>query len=252
MYRSIKYYLLLLSLLILAGHSWAQLTISGTVFDSTKIIPVKNVTVQSSSGTIAKTDSFGRYNIVAKENDSLFFTYHNKTTPGFSVKQIENISSFDVSLHVRIYNNIRTLKEVRVYSKLYKQDSIENREEYAPAFNYQKPGIGIASSSYSGTAGLDIDEFIDIFHFRKNRMMRSLQTRLLEEEEEKYIDYRFNKVLVRRMTHLAGAQLDTFMIRYRPDYEFTQTSTIAEFYQYILNASYEFKKQLLIQEGKKD
>jgi hypothetical protein len=252
LYSFIKYYLPVLSFLFIASSAEAQFAISGTVYDSTKTIPIKNVTVKSTSGTLAKTDSLGHYNIVVKEEDSITFIYRNKATTGFSVRQIENIGSFDISLRVRIYDKVRTLKEVRVYANTYRQDSIENRQEFSQGFNYEKPGIQTNTSSYSGAAGMDLDQFVDIFKFRKNRQMRSFQKRLIEEEQEKYINYRFNKGLVKRITRLDPPALDTFMIRYRPDFLFTQTSNTVEFYQYILNASYEFKRELLIQTGKKD
>jgi hypothetical protein len=228
----------------------AQLTISGNVYDSSKIVPVKNVLVRSTSGTTATTDSTGHYDIVAREDDSLSFIYHNKATARFAVKEIQNIGTFDISLRVRIYEKFKVLKDVTVYSNTYHQDSAENRNEFAEGFDFEKPGIGVSSSSYSGTAGLDIDQFIDMFHFRKNRMMQSFQKRLIEEEQDKYIDYRFNKGLVRRITHIEEPELDTFMIRYRPDFQFTQTSSIAVFYQYILNASYQFKAALLMKDKK--
>jgi hypothetical protein len=246
----IKYYLLVLPFLLLLHTATAQLTISGTVYDSTKTIPVKDVLVRSTSGTTALTDSTGHYNIVAMEKDSLSFIYRNKATYRFSVKEIPNIGDFDISLRIRVYEKYRVLKEVTVYANTYHEDSIENRKEFAQGFDFEKPGIGVSSSSYSGTAGLDIDQFIGMFNFRKNRIMRGFQQRLIEEEQEKYIDYRFNKYLVKRITHIEQPQLDSFMIRYRPDFYFTQTSSIAIFYQYILDASYQFKADLLLREKK--
>ena len=228
----------------------AQLTISGTVYDSTKTVPVKNVLVKSTCGTVARTDSAGHYNIVAMENDSLSFVFRNKSTEQFAVDQIQNIGDFNISLHVRVYEKYKVLKDIVVYSNTYHEDSIENRKEFAQGFDFQKPGIGVSSSSYSGTAGLDIDQFIDMFHFRRNRIMKGFQQRLIEEEQEKYIDYRFNKYLVKRITHIEQPQLDSFMLRYRPDFYFTQSSSIPDFYQYILDASYQFKADLLLEDKK--
>ena len=238
-------------LLLTACNATGQLTISGTVYDSTKTIPVKNVIVKSSGGTATVTDSAGHYDIVANDNDSLTFIYHNKPTSKFSVKQIENIGSFDISLHIRLPEKFKTLKEVRIFAKSYKQDSIENRQNYAGIFNYQKPGIKTSGSPYSGAAGMDLDEFINIFRFKRNKQLHYMQKRLMEEEQENYINYRFNKVLVKRITRLEGKDLDAFMIQYRPDFEFTQTSSTLDFYQYILNASYKFKKEGLIQNSGK-
>jgi len=229
----------------------SQLTISGTVYDSTKAIPVKGVLIQSSNGTSTTTDSAGRYAIVTTDKDSLTFIYNNKPTAKFAVQQIPDIGGFNISLHIRLAEKFRTLKEVRIYSKNFKQDSIENREQYAKLFNYQKPGIRLSSNDYSGAAGMDLDELINVFRFKRNRQLRKMQERVMEQEKENYIKYRFNKTTVRRVTRLEGQDLETFMKEYRPSFEFTQQSSIVEFYQYILNASYQFKKELLMQQAEK-
>lgn len=252
LYHLLKPYCFIFFLFLPTGTVRAQLTISGTVYDSSKVIPVKDVMVKSSGGMTTITDSAGHYNIGASDKDSLTFIYHKKPTSRFAVRQIENIGSFDISLHIRITEKFRTLKEVRVFSKSFKQDSIANREEYAKIFNYQRPGIKTSSSDYSGTPGLDLDEFINIFRFKRNKQIKHLQNRLLDQEEENYINYRFNKVLVKRITHLDGNNLDSFMVRYRPEFAFTQTTSTVNFYQYILNASYQFKKENLIEEGKQE
>jgi hypothetical protein len=238
-------------LVLLVVTAKCQLTISGTVYDSTRAIPVKDVVIQSSNGTTTTTDSAGYYAIVTTDKDSLTFIYLNKPTAKFAVKQIPNIGNFDISLHIRLAEKFRTLKEVRVYSKNFKQDSIENREQYAKLFNYEKPGIKLSSNDYSGAAGMDLDELINVFRFKRNRQLKKMQSRVLEQEKENYINYRFNKTTVKRVTRLEGKDLEDFMKEYRPNFEFTQQSSIVEFYQYILNASYQFKKELLMQQVKK-
>ena len=237
---------------LLATSAKGQFTISGTVYDSSKIVPVRDVVVKSSGGTMATTDSTGHYNIIASDKDSLTFIYLNKPTARFAVKQIENIGSFDISLHIRVNEKFRTLKEVRVFSNSFKQDSIANREQYAKIFNYQKPGIKTTTSDYSGAAGMDLDEFINIFRFKRNKQLKYMQNRLVEQEQEKYINYRFNKTLVKLITRLEGKNLDTFMVLYRPDFDFTHNSSTVIFYQYILNASYQFRRELLGGEVKKE
>jgi hypothetical protein len=232
---------------LLSASSMAQLTVGGTVFDQTKVVPVKDVIVKSSCGEIAITDSLGRYKITVDKNDSLVFNYRNKNTEKFSVNQIRDYDDFNVSLQIKVAEKFRTLKEVRVYSKTYAQDSIENRSTYAKIFIYEKPSISTSTSAYSGAAGLDLDEFINMFRFRRNRQLAVMQKRLISEEEERYINYRFNKTLVRRITGLTGKDLDKFLLVYRPSYEFSLQSSTPEFYQYILNCSYQYKKLLPVQ-----
>ncbi|MFT3681937.1 MAG: hypothetical protein QM791_16810 [Ferruginibacter sp.] len=230
----------------------AQPVVSGTVYDSTRLIPVKDVIIKSSSGVLTMTDSTGRYSIDVQKTDSLTFIYNYKPTMKFAVKDIKEPGSFDISLHIRVNEKFKTLQEVKVYTKTYRQDSIANREQYAKIFNYERPGLSLNSDSYSGAVGLDINELINIFRFKRNRQFRRMQERLMEEEKEKYVDYRFNKALVRRITGLQGPELDTFMKDYRPDFEFTQASDLVSFYQYILNASYQYKRSLGILQAKQE
>ena len=208
--------------------------------------------MKSTSGTLSKTDSLGHYEIVVKDNDSITFVYNNKPTAAFAVRNIDILTNFDISLHIRVNSRFKLLKEVRVYTKTYREDSLENRENYSSIFNYEKPTINSSMDAYTGGVGLDLDEFINMFRFKRNKMLHSVQLRLLQEEQEKYIDYRFNKALVKRITRLDGAQLDVFMKLYRPDFEFTQKSSTVDFYQYILNSSYAFKRQILMQQGNKN
>ena len=238
-----KIYLLTFFLLFTACNLFAQLTISGTVYDSTRTIPVKNVLVKTKTGKQTTTDSLGQYSITVTKNDSLAFIYRNKSTPEFAVSEIIDMNNFDVSIQVRVFGKFKTLKEVRITSKTYREDSIENREDYDYIFNYQRPGVQTSVSGYTGNAGIDLDELIDIFRFRRNKDLRMMQERLIGEEQDKYVDYRFNKTLIKRITTVDSTDIDAFMKRYRPSFYFAQTSSIADFYQYILDASYQFKAQ---------
>lgn len=248
--KNLKKYCFLLLLVTIGVVAKSQVIISGTVYDSTKIVPVKDVIIKSSSGIITMTDSTGSYTIQVQRNDSLTFIYNYKPTHKFAVSDIKDPASFDISLHVRVNEKFKTLKEVRVYAKSYKQDSVENREYYSKIFNYNKPGLALSSDNNTGAVGLDVNELINIFRFKRNRRLAQLQERLLEEEKEKFVNYRFNKVLVRRITGLQGNDLDSFMKDYRPDFEFTQASNLVDFYQYILNASYQYKKTASLQQPK--
>jgi hypothetical protein len=63
--------------------------------------------------------------------------------------------------------------------------------------------------------------------------MQRFQDRLVQQEKEKYVDHRFNKGLVRRLTNLTGEELDKFMNAYRPTYEFTLYSSDYDFQAFI-------------------
>ena len=109
----------------------AQVVISGTVFDSTKLYVVPGVNVSSTSGLVTTTDSLGAYHITVQKNDSLSFYYKGKSTVKFPVETIGNYNAFDISLRVRINDKYKLLKGVTVFSDTYKRDSLENRMSYS-------------------------------------------------------------------------------------------------------------------------
>ena len=65
----------------------------------------------------------------------------------------------------------------------------------------------------------------------------------MEEEEDKYVNYKFNSTLLKRVTGLSGVLLDKYKMKYKPSYEFIVTATEFEFYEYILKTADSFKKQ---------
>ena len=230
--------------------SRAQFLLSGTVYDSSKINLVEGVRVVSTGGLYTVTDSMGSYHLMVNEKDSVSFFFHNKPTQKFAVKSVADPSRFDISLRVTVKGKYSTLKEVVVHTRSYRQDSLENREAYADIFEYRKPGIRPSMSD--GVVGADVDELINMFRFKRNRRLHAFQVRLEAAEQEKYVNYRFNKNLVRRITQLQGAQLDSFMVHYRPSYDFVSMADEISFDQYVLNSSYQFKMNLLRQDAKKN
>ena len=246
----LKIYLLLLFFICSANQLAAQLTVTGTVFDSSKRNYVENVRVESSSGKFALTDSMGRYKINVTDKDSLTFIYQNKPTQKFAVKDIADLTQFDISLRVHVKGGYSTLKEVVVYARSYRQDSMENRLVYDDVYNYRKPTIR-TSISPGGAVGADVNEIINMFRFRRNKHLKAFQARLEQQEQDKFVSYRFNKNFVRRITQLQGAELDSFMVIYMPTYEFASTADEVTFNKYILNSSYAFKIELLQQEAAK-
>lgn len=72
--------------------------------------------------------------------------------------------------------------------------------------------------------------------------MLAFQKRLIGQEQDNYINYRFNPVLIKRITGLTGKLLESYRMLYRPSYGFITSSPELEFYEYILNTAGEFKK----------
>jgi hypothetical protein len=220
-------------------------TIKGRVTDYFSKKPLDAVTVQTNSGHFSISDSVGNYTIEVTKKDSLWFSYLNKQTMKYSVDTIMHPDNFDIALYV----DARWLPDVKVATRNYKSDSIINRETYANAFNYRKPGLRLSQSNPSTyspgglTAGFDLDEIINSFRFRRNRQMLSFQQRLIQEEHDKYIDHRYTKYLVKKLTGLDGKQLEDFMNYYRPSYDEVLVLNDLELGYYIEQCYKDYKLQ---------
>ena len=151
----------------------------------------------------------------------------------YAVDTIGDPSNFDISIHLKAVE----LPAVTVRTRDYRLDSIQNRKDYQKYFDYKKPGIKLSSdNTYSpggATVGLDLDELINMFRFRRNRNLQFLQNRLIQQEQDRYINYRFSKLMVRKITKLQSPEIDTFMRKYRPDYELLQQFNDLELGYYI-------------------
>jgi hypothetical protein len=190
---------------------------------------MQGVSVISTSGKGTITDSLGRYRLLVPAGDSISFSYLGRGTAKYAVRDLPAGYPFDMALQVAV----DSLPAAQVWSHSYRLDSLENRKEYEKVFNYEggvmknmkmghRPGFGV---------GLDLDALLDP---KANRRMEILKSRLEWEEQQKYIDHRWNQAIVRRVTGLESPALDTFMRQYRPSYDFIQScETEYEFYKYI-------------------
>ena len=226
----------LLSMLIVKAAA-QQVTIHGTVFNMYKTRPLDAVSVLSNSGKGTITDSNGNYLIRVNVSDSLRFSYLGRSTQMFPVSMMNPTTGFDIALHVKPTE----LSEVRIAPRNYKMDSLQNRKDYEKIFNYKKPGISLSDGSSGSGVGVDLDELINVFRFKRNRRLLAFQERLEDDEHDKFIDHRFTRYIVKKITGLDGDLEDSFMRRYRPSYQFTKMSSDYEFYDYIKLAFYDFQ-----------
>lgn len=224
--------------------------IQGTVYDITQKIPLPAVSVLTTSGLGTQTDSAGAYSIKVHPQDSIWFSYLGKTTPKYAVKSVINPAAFDISIQVSAIE----LPGVTIKKSNYHLDSLLNRREYEKVFNYRKPGLRISTlspGSMGAGAGVDLDEIINLFRFRRNKNMKFLQGWLIKEEQEKYVDYRFNKIFVYKLTKLEDDELDDFMKYYRPPYEMVVPLSEAELGLYILECYKHYQANGIREKGRR-
>jgi hypothetical protein len=233
-------------LFFLAKTSVAQFQLSGTVYDSTKRNLVMDVQVICTCGTMSFTDSTGFYSIYVGAKDSVFFFFNNRPTQKFSVASIRDVSAFDISIQMHVPGRYKQLKEIIVYGKNRRQDSIDNRVQYDKVFNFDKGGVRFSGGAPEAGigAGIELDALINVFRFRRNKSMARFQERLIREEQNKYIDYRFNKTIILRLTTLKDDPLlDEFIRRYKPDYDILTQVIDIELFQYIQTAAKDFQRE---------
>jgi hypothetical protein len=220
------------------GAASAQSQLKGTVYDSSHTYPLDAVSVMTTGGRGTVSNAAGAYQIDVTEKDSIWFSYLGKPTRKFAVKKITDLNQFDIALQVPV----TVLREIRITPRNYRQDSLQNRADYAKAFDFQRPNLSTMTSIGPNGAGIDLDELIRVFQFRKNRSMAAFQKRLLLEEQEKFIDHRFSRQLVRRLTDLTGDDLEAFMLKYRPPYDFVLLTGDYDFQDYIRKSFRTFKE----------
>lgn len=232
----VHFYIILI--LALAGlPAAAQYKVQGIVLDSSRTFPLEAVSVLSTNGRGTITNKEGYYTLDASDKDSIWFSYLGKPTQKFPVAKIANLSQFDIALQVAI----PVLAEIKLRPRNYRQDSAQNRRDYQKVFDFRKPNLESMTSIGPAGAGIDINELIRLFQFKKNASMMRFQERLLQQEQEKYIEYRFSPALVRRLTGLEGEDLKTFMQAYRPPYEFVLYSREYDFQLYIKESYKKYK-----------
>lgn len=227
---------------MLASAEGQFVTITGNVYDITARRPLEAVAVQSTSGRGTITDSTGRYLLVVLTTDSIWFSMIGKSTMKYPVDTISNTNQFNVMIHVKATE----LPEVKVRNNYYRYDSAMNRKDYAKVFKFKKPSLSVVNNNTynpGATVGFNLTEIINMFRVKRNQSILSLQKRLIEQEHEKYVSNRFSKQFVRKITKLPSPELDTFMRRYRPDYELLQQLNDLEL-GYWITKSYEMYKSL--------
>jgi hypothetical protein len=230
--------LFVLVLVFTGGVVRAQVEVKGTVYDISAQYPLRGVSVLTVSGKGTATDSVGRYHLLLSVNDSVSFSYLGRETAKTAVKDLPQGYPFDISLHVAT----DTLPTATVWNRSYRLDSLENRKEYKKVFDYNGNVLHNMKMSQRGGfgVGLDFDMLLDR---KATRRMEALQSRLEWQEKDNYIDHRWSKAVVKRVTRLEPPALDTFMRQYRPSYEFIQScETEYEFYKYIQEWAKFFKE----------
>lgn len=214
---------------------FAQVRLSGMVADQdskTGLPFVSIVNKRTLTGTLSNES--GRFYIEAMPGDTLEFSMLSYTpkillVPGMSASQ-------DVYMQKRMFE----LQGVNVKGKSYKNDSLALRDEYGRYFDYHKPG---AMDVLKTLPANPITALSYLVPSKVRKRKEQFHEQLLYWEKEKFIDYRYSPELVGRMTKLQSPELDSFMYKYRPGYQFLNTASDYDLLLYIKQSFEEYQKQ---------
>jgi len=211
----VKYEILAIALIFTSlqtAHS--QTIIKGTVYTRRDGTALRGVSLFTVSGVGTATDSLGHYSIRLAATDSIYFSWLGRVTDRFATKDIQPDQPFDLNLDE---TNVRSLPALLVNGRWdYVQDSLNNRELYQKVFGYEtKSGLQEKNVNQLGGVGLGWD-LNNMFNPSADSHTQALQQKLLENEQDQYINHKFNRALVKRITRLEPPALDSFMMDYRP------------------------------------
>lgn len=187
---------------------------------------------RSSVGTVSNES--GRYYIEALAGDTIEFSSLSYVRTAIVAPGISS------TRHIEMKRHIMGLQGVNIRGRIYKQDSLAIREEYERYFGYKRPG---AMDVLKTLPSNPITALTYLVPSRARKRKEKFGEQLKYWEEEKHIDYRYNHDLVAKITKLESPELDSFMLAYRPPYNFLLNATEYDLLLFIKQAFERYQKQ---------
>ncbi|SMO71155.1 carboxypeptidase-like regulatory domain-containing protein [Solitalea koreensis] len=236
----LKFKIGLVLILIGSGFSAsAQSVLSGKVIDKVRAQVLENILVTNASqNSQSTTDKAGMYKIWVMPGDTILFSGLGFQSQKIIIEQTLSFLTKNIYMIPRDY----FLPEVIVSTrKTWKQDSLQQRQDYARVYNYKDPSVG----NLAGMAVFHPLSFIEyLYSGKKRKNTRSFQKNLINYEHEKYIDNYYNAELVSKIAKISDEQeLNDFMKFSRPQYLFLKSSTQYDLYAYVSSSYKRFKAQ---------
>jgi len=228
--------------LLMISHCYAQ-RLKGTVINAEDKLPVVNALVTMGSNH-TYTDGYGQFSIDNSGNDSITVSHITYKTYKGSVSRA--IATVRIALEPAPID----LKEVSVHAHReadFKRDSAANREFYSRQFNYTGPKVmdAFTGNAYNRQPGelISINPLLLVQALtKKGTPEYKFHKILLRDEQQQYIDQKFNRGTVSRVVQLKGDTLAAFLIKYRPAYKFIKKATDYDVEVYIKECYKKFAK----------
>jgi hypothetical protein len=225
-----KKYLLLLFLIATALSSTAQFVLSGKVSGEDSIA-ISGVSITNkTTGLLTTSDSTGNYAIKGKSGDTIVFR-----NLGY-LQSVYVLANKTTHQHIMVRQSIQ-LQAVRIAGSNYKRDSINFHEEYEKSFGFRRPKW---YEVYTITA-VNINNLQKALSFKGNKKKTKFKKQLINYEHDEFVDYKYSRDIVNKLTNLEGDSLSLFMEQYHPTYEFMKDATDYDLYDFIKKSYNDYK-----------
>jgi hypothetical protein len=222
--------------------------VSGVVIDKASRQVMPGVVVSAANKT-TRTNQAGQFEIdVLNSTDSLKIS-----AIGYKILLVAHGKS-NTFLTIELESKVTSLNEVTIYgSKSFKKDSLANRDEYGKQFNYTPPKlkdvIGLPTSDRPGQLlSIDVLALVRYLTYKSSPDYKFKQV-LIRDEHEQFVDEKFNRGNVSRITKMQGDTLLSFLAKYRPTYEFVLKSTDYDMEVYIKDCHKKFEQEGFAMKG---
>lgn len=199
--------LFLLCFLFSSSSLLAQdFSLSGVIFEkgtSSRIAGAQ--VINKKTGINVLSSDFGLFQIKAKIGDTLLVI-----KSGYSDSETAIVSAQDVIIYL---NGGRTLKEVNIKGQSKRQELNDLKRDYKNKGSFYQGKPPFLSFLFKPLTA--VYELFGRTPKNARRFGRFYETELQQTQ----IDGFFNEYLIQKNTDLAGADLEKFMLDYRPEYE---------------------------------
>ncbi len=211
--------------------SFSQAKIAqGFVIDSITSAYIHGVRINNINDKYkARTNEYGRFGIRANVGDKLEFA-----APGYEPFILLYSSFYHELDTMRIILKpvVTTLADVVVsaYSYIdYQRDSAERKQEFIEATGVMKKTFD------NNNSGVGLGISIDNLFSKREKRKRRAYSQFEEMEQQEYIRFRYNPILVHSLTGLEGEALNNFISTTQPDYYWLRNHTTREDMLYYIN-----------------
>jgi hypothetical protein len=204
----------------------AQQLLKGRIYDKeTDSVLVSTTVFNATKKAYTLSSRDGDYSIEANDGDKVIFTSVGYLPDTVKVLNYMIDAGYDVTMILK--NSM--LRNVTVRSPNYVRDSLNQREDYAAFYNKSKNKI-VDRSGPSNGVGIAVSPLGFFHNMARDKKMRQ---NLEYQDEQDFVDYSFSRRYVEKLTSLKGDSLTSFMLRYRPTYQFCRTASSEDMLNYV-------------------